>query len=318
MCGSSSQRFTKYGRSGLTGEEPEGHAAHQCRPLPSLYGVDRRPDPVAGGESPGRARGFPRCRGRGRTRRRRTAAGSLTSRPPPRCHLPTWTVRIAGRLQRPGQRRGLRIEEIGLPARPVAGAGLEIAGDPPTGRELAGDQPAPRWRADRRGRIITGEPDPLRRHPVEVRRRDRAAVAGEVARPEVIGEDHDHVGPAVLDARRGAGGQGRDRRDDGCPSERPAHISFSSITRFFPRRSGDRAGLARWRVLHRPARSSRRRGGPGAARGSPRGPVRRRGFSTPRGRPPRSYSSSGGRRKYRRTIAAAAGSVFAASTQESQ
>ena len=158
---------------------------------------------------------------------------------------------VAGRLQRPGQRRGLRIEEIGLPARPVPGAGLEIAGDPPPGRELPGDQPAPRRRADRRGRIIAGEPHPLFRHPVDVWRRDRAPVTRQVARPEVIREDDDHVGPAVLDAGRAPGVRAASATTTVVRSTVTAIASRGRrITRSLPHRYRDRPGHARWPVDH--------------------------------------------------------------------
>ena len=79
------------GRLGLALEEVERPVDHPARPVPPLDLVVRRPDPVAGGDVRVGLGALP-----GAEAAVVAVGGELgrvaTSRPPPRCHLPTWAV----------------------------------------------------------------------------------------------------------------------------------------------------------------------------------------------------------------------------------
>ena len=182
-------------------QEVERPVDHPPGPLPPLHLVVGRPDPVAGGDVRVRLGALVGAQAEvvpvgGELRR----VGHV----PAAAEVPLADVGgpVPGGLERPRQRRGLGVEEVGLPARPVAGPGLEEAGEPPPAGELAGDEPAPRRRADRGGRVVPGEPHALLGHQVEVRGGGWAAGARQVARPEVVGEHQ-------YDVRRRAGRGGR-------------------------------------------------------------------------------------------------------------
>src|SRR5262249_60065538 len=115
----------------------------------------------------------------------------------PPAEVPLADVRraVARGPQQARQRGGAWVEEIVLPAAAVAGPGLQETRDLPAAGVAAGQQRAAGRRADRRGGIVLREARAVPRQAVEVGSRgDLAAVAAEVARPQVVGKDDNDVG----------------------------------------------------------------------------------------------------------------------------
>src|SRR4051812_14935024 len=101
---------------------------------------------------------------------------------------------VTDRLEDARRRRRLEREEIVLLATAIAGARLLEARDLPAAGVASGQEAAPRRRTDRRGSVILREARPLGGEAVDVRsRRDFTAVAAEVARPQVVGQEDDDV-----------------------------------------------------------------------------------------------------------------------------
>src|ERR1035437_7658031 len=88
---------------------------------------------------------------------------------------------VTSGLQCASEGRRPRVQEVGLLASAVAGAGLQEAGDVPAGGEHAGGEPRARGRANRRNAIVLGEADAFAREAVEVGRgRELAAEAADI------------------------------------------------------------------------------------------------------------------------------------------
>ena len=124
--------------------------------------------------------------------------------------------RVALLLQHLGE-RGLPVRDAvpGLRAeRPVDADAVGIA---------AGQERRPRGRADRLGDVEVGEPPPLAREPVEVRRGEPGGtIAADVGISQVVGEDDDDVRRPRCRVERGR----REQRGDHADGREPDGVHF--------------------------------------------------------------------------------------------
>ena len=130
---------------------------------------------------------------------------------------------IALRLQRLGKRK--RVERQ-APA--LAGAAAEGALELPAEAVLvqSGEQRGAGRRAHRPVAVVIREAHPLGREPVDIRRAiARAAIATQIAVAEVVRENDDEVGTR---ARRGRGGDCRQRKPQNQPEDQPQADEFQS------------------------------------------------------------------------------------------
>ena len=114
--------------------------------------------------------------------------------PEPEMPLPHQAGDVAGLAHHVAQRRlVLGQPELGVGVALVVRGRVVLVAEPVL--VAAREDPGPHRTADRRRDVAVGQPDPVRRQLVDVRRRDDGrAVGADVAVAEVVGEDDDHVG----------------------------------------------------------------------------------------------------------------------------
>ena len=117
----------------------------------------------------------------------------------PEMPLPHQTGDVAGLPHQVAERRlVLGQSQLGVGVPLVVRGRVVLVAEPVL--VTAREDPGPHRTADRRRDVAVGQPDPVRRQLVDVRRRDDGrSVGADVAVAEVVGEDDDHVG------RRGHG-----------------------------------------------------------------------------------------------------------------